>query len=116
MSVPGDSEAPATARIDRWLFAVRLFGSRSLAADAVGGGRVHVNAARVKPSHAVRVGDQVSFVRGTVEFACEVLSLPARRGPAREAVLAYRELEESVQRRAEFSARMKVDFRDVKRF
>lgn len=41
-----DESGPGAARIDRWLFGVRLFKSRSLAAQAVSGGKVHVNGAR----------------------------------------------------------------------
>ena len=44
-------------RIDRWLFFVRLFKSRSLAGEAVTGGKVHVNGERVKPARVVRIGD-----------------------------------------------------------
>ena len=88
-----------TMRIDRWLFAVRLFKSRSLAAAAVGGGRVHVNGERVKPARPLRSGDRISLMRGAVEFDCEVLALPARRGPASEAVRCYRESAQSTARR-----------------
>ncbi|HTC15611.1 MAG TPA: S4 domain-containing protein [Steroidobacteraceae bacterium] len=108
MSAPEASPAPGAARIDRWLFAVRLFGSRPLAAAAVAGGRVHVNGTRVKPSHALRPGDEVRFMRGAVEFSCQVLCLPLRRGPAREALRAYAEQPESLARRTEFGARMKL--------
>ena len=95
-------------RIDRWLFAVRLFKSRTLAAGAVSGGKVHVNGERVKPSRVLRVGDAIRFVRGAVDFDCEVLALPARRGPAREAALCYRESAASSARRVEFAERMRV--------
>ena len=95
-------------RIDRWLFAVRLFKSRTGAATAVSGGRVHVNGERVKPSRGVRVGDAISFVRGAVEFDCEVTALPQRRGPAPEAMGCYRESEASIARRLQFSERMRV--------
>src|SRR5262245_65196088 len=54
----------SAARIDRWLFAVRLFKSRSLATQAVSGGKVHINGGRIKPAHSVRPGDVVTFVRG----------------------------------------------------
>ena len=85
-----DSDAsesgPGSARIDRWLFGVRLFKSRSLAAEAVGGGKVHVNDARVRPSHSVRPGDLVTFTRGVIDFECVVAQIPERRGPAKEAV------------------------------
>ncbi len=99
---------PGASRIDRWLFAVRLFKSRSAAAQAVHGGKVHVNGERVKASRAVQPGDTVSFVRGAVEFDCTVLAVPARRGPASTAAACYDESAASQSRRAEFSARMKV--------
>jgi ribosome-associated heat shock protein Hsp15 len=95
-------------RIDRWLFFVRLFKSRSLASEAVSGGRVHLNAERVKPAHVVRIGDQIAFSRGTVAFDCEVTGLPLRRGPAPHAAACYRESEASVARRAQFAERMRT--------
>jgi ribosome-associated heat shock protein Hsp15 len=98
----------SVARIDRWLFFVRLFKSRSLSAQAVSGGRVHINGERVKPSHAVRPGDLISFSRGAVDFECSVIALPERRGPASEAVRCYDETGASRARREEFAARMKV--------
>jgi ribosome-associated heat shock protein Hsp15 len=107
MSEPSSTHA-GVARIDRWLFAVRLAGSRVLAAALVGGGRVHINGARVRPAHPVRPGDIVSFQRGTLAFECAVVSIPARRGPAREAALCYTESEASAARRAEFARNMKL--------
>ncbi|HEY6483728.1 MAG TPA: S4 domain-containing protein [Steroidobacteraceae bacterium] len=104
-----DGRSPAAAtRIDRWLFGVRLFKSRSLAADAVSGGKVHVNGERVKPSRSVRPADTVSFVRGAIEFECTVRAVPLRRGPAKEAVQCYDETAASQLRRAEYAARMKM--------
>jgi ribosome-associated heat shock protein Hsp15 len=108
MSEPAASGHPGTARIDRWLFAVRLFKSRSLAAQAVTGGRVHVNGERVKPAHEVRAGDRVSFARGTVRFECAVAGVPQRRGPAAAAARCYEETPASAARGAELAARMKL--------
>jgi ribosome-associated heat shock protein Hsp15 len=99
---------PGNARIDRWLVAVRLFKSRSLAAQAVAGGRVHVNDERVKAAREVRPGDRVTFVRNTVQFECVVTQLPLRRGPAAQAVRCYEESAASLARAAEFRARMKL--------
>ena len=99
---------PGTARIDRWLFAVRLFRSRSLAAQAVAGGRVHVNGERVKAAREVRPGDRVTFVRNTVEFECLVTEVPPRRGPAAQAVRCYEESAASLARTAGFRTRMKL--------
>ena len=108
MSEGATETGPGAARIDRWLFAVRLFKSRSLAADAVNGGKVHINHERVKPSRSVQVGDTVVFTRGAVEFECVVTAVPLRRGPASEAARCYDETAPSKARREEFSARMKV--------
>ncbi len=96
------------ARIDRWLFGVRLFRSRSLAADAVGGGKVHVNGARVRPAHSVKPGDLVSFHRGAVDFECHVSAIPERRGPAKEAATCYAETDASHTRREEHAQRMRL--------
>jgi ribosome-associated heat shock protein Hsp15 len=99
---------PGAARIDRWLFAVRLFKSRSLAAEAVSGGKVHVNGSRVRPSHGVRPGDLVSFSRGAVDFECHIAAIPERRGPAREALVCYTETDESRARREQHAQRMRL--------
>jgi ribosome-associated heat shock protein Hsp15 len=107
VSQPSSSH-PGAARIDRWLFAVRLFKSRALAAQAVAGGRVHVNGERVRAAHEVRPGDQVTFVRATVEFECRVALIPLRRGPAAEVACAYEESAASVARAAQFRVRMKL--------
>jgi ribosome-associated heat shock protein Hsp15 len=95
-------------RIDRWLFFVRLCKSRSLATDAVNGGKVHLNGERTKPSHAIRPGDRITFMRGGVAFECVVKAIPARRGPASEAVQCYDETPQSQARRTQFVAQMKT--------
>ena len=99
---------PGAARLDRWLFGARLFKSRSLAADAVSGGKVHVNGARVRPSHSIRPGDLVTFNRGAVDFECHVAAIPERRGPAKEAVTCYTETAASRERREQHAQRMRI--------
>ena len=99
---------PGAARIDRWLFAVRLYKSRSLAAQAVAGGRVHLNGGRVKAAHEVRAGDRLTLMRGTLEFECTVSAIPARRGPAHAAARCYEETPASAARRAGFAERMRL--------
>jgi ribosome-associated heat shock protein Hsp15 len=96
------------ARIDRWLFGVRLFKSRSAATDAVSGGKVHINGERVKPSRGIKPGDTVTFTRGAVVFECVVAAVPLRRGPASNAVRCYDETPASKARREDFATRMKV--------
>jgi ribosome-associated heat shock protein Hsp15 len=87
----GNEGGSDSLRVDRWLWCTRLFKSRTLAAEAVGGGKVHVNGRRVKPAHALRVGDTVAITRAGFEFECRVRSLPQRRGAAPVAQACYEE-------------------------
>lgn len=87
----GSEGGGTTLRIDRWLWCTRLFKSRSLAVEAVAGGKVHVNGQRVKPAHSLRVGDALSITRPGYAFECEVLKLPQRRGAAPIAQACYAE-------------------------
>jgi len=87
-------------RIDKWLWCARFFKTRSLAAQAVSGGKVHVNGERVKPAHSVRIGDRISLNLQGIVAEFDVLGLPERRGPATEAQSHYAETPESAERRA----------------
>jgi ribosome-associated heat shock protein Hsp15 len=86
-------------RIDKWLWAARFFKTRSLATEAVAGGRVHMDGQRVKPAKEVRVGDRLEITIGEAIFAVEVLGLADKRGPASLAQGLYEESEESRARR-----------------
>lgn len=96
----GLDAAAERLRIDRWLWCARLFKSRSAAAEAVRGGRVHLNGQRVKPAHAVKIGDalEIELAHGGSRDVA-IASIPVRRGPAVEAAQAYVETAESVERR-----------------
>lgn len=96
-------------RIDKWLCAARFYKTRSLAADAVECGKVHINQARVKPAKAVTVGDMLDIHIGQKQFVVEVLALSNRRGPASEAQKLYRETDESRQRREALAAQLKAE-------
>lgn len=82
-------------RIDKWLWAARFFKTRTLASQAVAGGKVHVNGGRVKPAKSVMVGDSLRIQRGEVEYFVEVLALADKRGPAVQAQTLYEETEAS---------------------
>lgn len=86
-------------RIDKWLWAARFFKTRSQAAEAVAGGKVHVAGARVKPARTIAVGEEVRVQKGPYEFVVTVLGLAGRRLSAPEAQQLYRESEASVQQR-----------------
>ena len=87
-------------RIDKWLWHARFFKTRSLATQAVTGGRVHLNGERVKPAHAVKPGDTLRLSQQGAIADFEIKGLPARRGPATEAQTYYAETAESAERRA----------------
>ena len=86
-------------RIDKWLWAARFYKTRSLAATAVQGGKVHVNGQRVKASRVVVVGDKIEISRSPEIVQLHVLALSARRGSASVAQLLYEETQESQDRR-----------------
>src|SRR3954469_21396830 len=104
----GGEGGGTSLRIDRWLWCTRLFKSRSLAAEAVAGGKVHVNGRRVKPALAVRVGDRVCITRTGYEFECEVLKLPDRRGSAPIAQACYAETDAARAAREKFGEQARL--------
>jgi ribosome-associated heat shock protein Hsp15 len=66
-------------RIDKWLWAVRLFKTRSLAADACKSGKVIIQNVQVKPSRNVKVGDVIHIKRSPILFSFKVLALAENR-------------------------------------
>ena len=66
-------------RVDKFLWCVRKFKTRSLAVDAVKKNKVKVNEEIVKPSREVKVGDRVSFKKEGVEYSVQVLDIPKSR-------------------------------------
>jgi ribosome-associated heat shock protein Hsp15 len=95
-------------RLDKWLWAARFFKTRSLAQQAIAGGRVSLNDVRVKPAHEVKVGDLVVLRKDTLEWKIVVQMLSERRGPPQVARTLYEETEAS---RAERQRRQ-----DLRRF
>jgi ribosome-associated heat shock protein Hsp15 len=90
-------------RVDRWLWAARLFKTRGAATEAVLGGRVHVNGVRVKPAKGVRAGDRLEVTVARARRELVVLDVAEKRGPAAVAATLYEETPESVVRREELA-------------
>ncbi|MDH5711266.1 MAG: S4 domain-containing protein [Gammaproteobacteria bacterium] len=88
-------------RIDKWLWAARFFKTRALAAEAVSGGKVHLNDNRVKPGREVKAGDSLTIHRDGYTYKVTVLGINKQRRPASEAQLLYEESAESVAARQE---------------
>jgi ribosome-associated heat shock protein Hsp15 len=82
-------------RLDKWLWAARFYKTRSIAADAVEGGKVLVNGARVKPARALKPGDELVIRTLSALFKVRVQELCARRGSAKDAARLYIETEAS---------------------
>jgi len=91
--------SPPRMRIDKWLWAARFFKTRSLATQAVEGGKVKLNGTRVKPAKEIRPGDRILIHIGSYVWDVTVLALSDRRGPAPEARCLYAEDEASRLRR-----------------
>ena len=68
-----------TARLDKWLWAARIFKTRSIAADACKNGRVTKNGMTMKPSHMIKVGDVISVKKPPVTYSFRVLKAIEQR-------------------------------------
>lgn len=99
-----------SVRIDKWLWAARFFKTRSLAQQAVEGGKVQLEGQRIKPSRAVRIGDTISTPRGHDICTVVVTGLAEKRGSAPQAALLYQETDDSVVAREEAAARRRTEY------
>ncbi|MEO5765185.1 MAG: RNA-binding S4 domain-containing protein [Casimicrobiaceae bacterium] len=93
------SEPRERIRLDKWLWAARFYKTRTLAAQAIEAGQARVDGERVKPAHAVRVGERIAVRRHALVWEAEVIALSDRRGSATDAALLYREGAESITTR-----------------
>ncbi len=88
-------------RLDKWLWAARFYKTRSVATDAVNGGKVKLNGAAAKPAKEVAPGDRIHLHAGEQDWDVVVKSLNDQRRPAPEARRLYEETAESAARRAQ---------------
>ena len=95
-------------RLDKWLWAARFFKTRSLAAEAIAGGKVQVNGDRAKRARPLQVGDEVRVRLGPYEHQVVVKALSAHRGPASVAVGLYEEQPESLAAREAMALQLKT--------
>jgi ribosome-associated heat shock protein Hsp15 len=87
------------SRIDKWLWTSRFFKTRSLASEAVNGGKVHLNEQRVKAGRTVKPGDRLSIQKDSVLYEITITAINKTRRPAKEAHLTYEESEQSRDKR-----------------
>ena len=86
-------------RLDKWLWAARFFKTRKLAAEAISGGKVHVNEQRAKPGKEIKIGATLSISKDTYRWQLVVKAISSQRRPAPEAALLYEESSESRAKR-----------------
>ena len=103
-----DTVSDESQRLDKWLWAARFYKTRSLAVEAVNGGKVHLNGQRCKPSRTIKMEDEISITKPPYEHKITVLGLSKQRRPAVEAQLLYVESAESIEKRAQLHAQIKL--------
>ena len=99
----------SSVRLDKWLWAARFFKTRSVARDAVSGGKVHLNGNRAKPGRTINIGDELRIQRGEEEFVITIVEPSTRRGPAAVARTLYEESDENRIRREKLAEERKLD-------
>jgi ribosome-associated heat shock protein Hsp15 len=99
----------SSVRLDKWLWAARFFKTRSVAREAVSGGKVHLNGNRAKPGRSLNIGDVLRIQRGDDEYTITVVELGIRRGSATVARTFYEESEESRLKREQLAEQRKLE-------
>lgn len=97
-----------SVRIDKWLWAARFFKTRSMATDAVDGGKVRLNGERIKPARGVKTGDLLEIDNGSTEWEVMVEGLSDKRGSATAAQTLYTETERSIAERQKKTEQRKL--------
>lgn len=99
-------------RADKWLWAARFFRTRTLAKEAIEGGKVHMNGQKIKTSKELQVGDTLTIRQGHASVAEQktiiINALSDNRGNATIAQTLYTETEESIATRAFFAEQRKL--------
>lgn len=101
------TQAAQKVRLDKWLWAARLFKTRSLAKQAIEGGKINCDDQKVKPGKEISVGTVLAVRQGWDEKILLVKALSEHRRSAPEAQLLYEETQESVQKREQLSEQRK---------
>jgi ribosome-associated heat shock protein Hsp15 len=102
-----DSSSDENQRLDKWLWAARFYKTRSLAVEAINGGKVHLHKHRVKASRTIKADDILTISKPPYEFEITVLGVSKQRRPAPEAQLLYLESDTSKIKREKLQEEIK---------
>ncbi|MFV7496393.1 ribosome-associated heat shock protein Hsp15 [Klebsiella michiganensis] len=103
-------EKPVEAvRLDKWLWAARIYKTRALAREMIEGGKVHYNGQRSKPGKVVELNATLLLRQGNDERTIVVKGITEQRRPASEAVALYEETAESIEKREQMALARKMN-------
>lgn len=103
-------EKPVEAvRLDKWLWAARIYKTRALAREMIEGGKVHYNGQRSKPGKVVELNATLLLRQGNDERTIVVKGITEQRRPASEAVALYEETAESIEKREKMALARKLN-------
>ena len=103
-------EKPVEAvRLDKWLWAARIYKTRALAHEIIEGGKVHYNGQRSKPGKVVELNATLLLRQGNDERTIVVKGITEQRRPASEAVALYEETAESIEKREKMALARKMN-------
>lgn len=95
-------------RLDKWLWAARLYKTRAIAKQAIESGKVHSGGQRLKPGREVNEGMELTVRQGWDERTLQVTGLSEQRRGATEAALLYQETGESIARREQLGEQRRL--------
>lgn len=103
-------EKPVEAvRLDKWLWAARIYKTRALAREMIEGGKVHYNGQRSKPGKVVELNATLLLRQGNDERTIVVKGITEQRRPASEAIALYEETAESIEKREKMALARKMN-------
>ncbi len=99
----------AAVRLDKWLWAARIYKTRALAREMIEGGKVHYNGQCSKPGKVVELNATLTIRQGNDERTIVVKGITEQRRPASEAVALYEETAESIEKREKMALARKMN-------
>lgn len=99
----------ADIRLDKWLWAARIYKTRALAREMIEGGKVHYNGQHTKPGKVVELQAVLTLRQGNDERTIKILAITDKRRPASEASQLYDETPESIEKREKIALARKMN-------